>query len=69
MFNHLPSLLFTDIFKKKYKVYWFDETTAFNGIPFMIFNQKAFNCQHGKDCKINKKNKSAESNDQNLGIS
>ena len=35
----------------------------------MIFNQKAFDCQHGKDRKINKKNKSAESNDQNLVIS
>ena len=69
MFNHLPSLLFTDIFKKKYKAYWLDETIAFNGILFMMFNQKAFDCQHGKDRKINKKNKSAESNDQNLVIS
>ena len=62
MFNHLPSVLLIDIFKKKHKVYWSDETIAFNGITFMILNQKAFDCQHGKDRNINKKNKSAESN-------
>ena len=44
MFNHLPSVLLIDIFKKKHKVYWSDETIAFNGIPFMVLNQKAFDC-------------------------
>ena len=64
MFNLLPSLFLIDIFKKKHKVYWSNETIAFNGIPFMILNQKVFDCQHGKDRNINKKNKSAESNDK-----
>ena len=61
------SLFFIDIFKKKHKVYWSDETTAFNGIPFMVLNQKAFDCQHGKDRNINKKNKRAESSDKKTG--
>ena len=62
MFNLLPSLFLIDIFEKKDKVYWSDETIAFNGIPFMILNQEAFDCQHGKDHNINKKDKSAKSN-------
>ena len=62
MFNLLPSLFLIDIFEKKHKVYWSDETIAFNGIPFMILNQEAFDCQHGKDHNINKKDKSAKSN-------
>ena len=69
MFNLLPSLFLIDIFKKKHKVYRSDETIAFNGIPFMILSQKVFDCQHGKDCNINKKNKSAESNDKKMVIS
>ena len=69
VFNHLPSLSLTDIFKKKHKVYWSDETIAFNGIPFMILNQKEFDCQHGKDRNTNKKNKNAESNDKKMVIS
>ena len=35
----------------------------------MILNQKAFDCQHGKDRNINKKNKSAGSNDKKMVIS
>ena len=44
MFNNLPPLFLIDIFKEKHKVYWSDETIAFNGIPFMALNQKAFDC-------------------------
>ena len=44
MFNNLPCLFLIDIFKEKHKVYWSDETIAFNGIPFMVLNQKAFDC-------------------------
>ena len=69
MFNNLPCLFLIDIFKEKHKVYWSDETIAFNGIPFMILNQKAFHCQHGKDHNINKKNKNSESNDKKMVIS
>ena len=69
MFNHLPSVFLINIFKKKHKVYWSDQTIAFNGIPFMILNQKAFDCQHGKDRNINKKSKTAESNDKKMVIS
>ena len=69
MFNHWPSLFLIDIFKKKHEVYWSDETIAFNGIPFMILNQEAFDYQHGKDHNIIKKNKSAESNDKKMVIS
>ena len=35
----------------------------------MILNQEAFDCQHGKDRNIIKKNKSAESNDKKMVIS
>ena len=69
MFNHSPSLFLIDIFKKKHKVYWSDETIAFNGMPFMILYQKSFDCQHEKNRNINKKNKSAESNDKKMVIS
>ena len=51
------------------KEYWSDETIAFNGMPLMILNQKAFGCQHGKNRNVNKKNKSAESNDEKMVIS
>ena len=33
----------------------------------MILNQKAFDCQHGKDRNIHKKDKSAEINDKKNG--
>ena len=41
--------LFLDIHKKKHKVYWSDTHLSFNDTPYMVINQKLFDCQHGKD--------------------
>ena len=63
-----PSQFLIDIFKKKDKLYWSDETIAFNGIPFLILNQKHLIANTGKTATPIKKNKPAESNDKKLVI-
>ena len=44
--QHLSVFTYT---KKKQKVSWSDTHLSFSGTPYMVVNQKSFDCQHGKD--------------------
>ena len=49
-----------DLFKKKHRVLFEDDDLEYNGVPYIVLSQKMYDCHHGKDRNIIKKEKYRE---------
>nr|XP_047132524.1 uncharacterized protein LOC124811229 [Hydra vulgaris] len=45
----------TDLKKKPHKIYWSTDSIEFSGIPFMMIGTKIFDCHHGYDRNLSRK--------------
>lgn len=45
----------TDMYSKKHKIRWEEESLEFDGIPFVVVNAKRLDCHHGKDRRFHSK--------------